>query len=173
MLGRDLLHAVRGLRKVPTFTPTSIVTIALGIGASTAIFSVVNAVLLRSLPYRDAGRLALIQSDLRRRNVVDFPFSGPDFDDLQHQTTQFQEVAAVTSGRVVVNDERGEPSLLINGIVTPNFFHVLGARIALGRDLTEADGSVAAAQAGPPVAVILSNDLWKRRGNYASWYLSA
>jgi putative ABC transport system permease protein len=168
MLGRDLLHAARGLRKDPAFALTSIATIALGIGASTAIFSVVNAVLLQPLPYRDAGRLALIQSDLRRRNVFDFPFSGPDFDDLRHQTTQFQEIAAVASGRVVVNDERGEPSLLINGIVTPNFFRVLGARVVLGRDFTEADatpqpppgpGSAPASQTGPPVIVILSNSL--------------
>lgn len=70
MLGKDLLHAARGLRKSPALALISIGTIALGIGASTAIFSVVNAVLLQPLPYRDAGRLALIESDMRRRWFV-------------------------------------------------------------------------------------------------------
>src|SRR3954469_5291027 len=102
MLYRDLLHAARFLRKTPAFTLTAIATIALGIGASTAIFSVVNAVLLRPLPYKDPQRLALIWGDLRARNVVDWPFSGPDFDDLRRTATLFDNIAAVTTGRVSV-----------------------------------------------------------------------
>ena len=93
MLGKDLLHAVRGLRKSPAFTLTAVATIALGIGASTAIFSVVNAVLLQPLPYRDAGRLALIESDMRHRNVVDFPFSAPDYDDIRRGEGKINHVA--------------------------------------------------------------------------------
>jgi hypothetical protein len=119
MLVKDLLHASRGLRKSPAFALISIGTIALGIGASTAIFSVVNAVLLQPLPYRDAGRLTLIESDMRRRNVVDFPFSGPDFDDMRHDTTQFEEIGAIFSGRAVVRDDTGEPAVLTNAAVTP------------------------------------------------------
>src|SRR5579872_4811908 len=157
MLRKDLLHAVRGLRKSPAFVLISVGTIALGIGASTAIFSVVNAVLLLPLPYRDAGKLALIESDMRRRNVVDFPFSGPDFDDMRRQTTQFQEIAGIFTGRAVVRDERGDPSLLRFGSITPNFLHILGGRVVLGRDFTDADGTpppaatgAAAAAPGPP-----------------------
>jgi hypothetical protein len=137
MFGKDLLHATRGLRKNPAFAVISIATIALGIGASTAIFSVVNAVLLQPLPYRDAGRLALIESDMRHRNVVDFPFSGPDFDDMRHGTTQFAEIAAIFSGRAVVRDDSGEPALLSNAAVTPNFIRLLGGHVVLGRDFAD------------------------------------
>ena len=172
MLGKDLIHATRGLRKSPAFAIISIATIALGIGASTAIFSVVNAVLLQPLPYRDADRLTLIESDMRHRNVVDFPFSGPDFEDMRHGTTKFDEISAVFSGRSVVRDDSGEPALLSNAAVTPNFLRLLGGRVVLGRDFTDADaipqaqappGSAAAAAPAPPIMAILSNQLWKRR----------
>ena len=73
MFTKDLGFAVRSLRNHPAFTLTAIVTIALGVGATTAIFSVVNAVLLRPLPYVQPDRLALIKSDMRTRKVIDFP----------------------------------------------------------------------------------------------------
>lgn len=167
---RGLLHTVRGLRKSPAFALTSIGTIALGIGASSAIFSVVHAVLLQPLPYRDAGKLALIESDMRRRNVVDFPFSGPDYDDMLHQNTQFDEIAGIFTFRVTVRDERGDPELLRNGLITTNLLGVFGARVVLGRDFTEADGIPPPAVAGaapadppPPTVAILSDQLWKQR----------
>ncbi|PYT62367.1 MAG: hypothetical protein DMG46_01100, partial [Acidobacteria bacterium] len=72
---RDLAFAGRTLRKSPIFALTAALTIALGVGASTAIFSVTNAVLLRALPYKDPDRLVIAASDLRKRNVRDFPFS--------------------------------------------------------------------------------------------------
>ncbi|HUI56596.1 MAG TPA: ABC transporter permease [Bryobacteraceae bacterium] len=176
MLGKDILHAARGLRKSPGFTTTAVVTVALGIGASTAIFSVVNAVLLQPLPYPDAGRLALIESDMRHRNVVDFPFSAPDFDDMCHANTQFQELAGIVTGRAVVRDDAGDPEMIRNAAVTTNFLRILGARVVLGRDFIDADSTppppapppaagVAAAAPPPPVPAmaILSDDLWKRR----------
>src|SRR2546428_11772461 len=79
MLFRDLVYAFRTLRKSPIFTITAVVTIALAIGASTAIFSVTHGVLLRPLPYKDPDRLVLACSDMRRRNVKDFPLSNADF----------------------------------------------------------------------------------------------
>jgi putative ABC transport system permease protein len=171
MLGKELLHAARGLRKNPAFALISIGTIALGIGASTAIFSVVNAVLLQPLPYRDANRLTLIESDMRRRNVVDFPFSGPDFDDMRHETAQFAEIGGILSGRAVVRDDSGEPALLTSAVVTPSFLHILGAHVVLGRDFTENDATPqapaaagnAAAPPALPIIAMLSNELWKRR----------
>ena len=87
----------------------------------------------------EMGRLTLIESDMRRRNVVDFPFSGPDFEDMRHSATQFEEIAGIFSGRAVVRDDSGEPALLTNAAVTPNFIHILGGHIALGRDFTDAD----------------------------------
>src|SRR5882762_3042791 len=80
----DLSYAFRTLRKSPIFTITAVVTIALAIGASTAIFSVTNGVLLRQLPYKDPDRLVLTCSDMRRRNVKDFPLSNADFLDLRN-----------------------------------------------------------------------------------------
>ena len=83
---RDLAVAARVLRKSPVFALTAALTIALGVGASTAIFSVTNAVLLRPLPYRDPGRVVVACSDLRKRNVRDFPLSNADFIDLREGT---------------------------------------------------------------------------------------
>ena len=85
-LFKDLNYAARGLRKNLGFAAVATLTIALGIGACTAIFSVVNAVLLRPLPYADAQRLVLIWGELRARHVNDWPFSPPDLRDLQQQS---------------------------------------------------------------------------------------
>ena len=80
---RDVVFAFRSLRRQPAFAITAVLTIALGIGATTAIFSVVNAVLLRPLPYNEAARLGTMWNDMRNRNVVDFPIAPGDFFDLQ------------------------------------------------------------------------------------------
>ncbi|HWN11456.1 MAG TPA: hypothetical protein VNO50_19665 [Pyrinomonadaceae bacterium] len=80
----DLSYAFRTLRKSPIFTITVVVTIALAIGASTAIFSVTNGVLLRQLPYKQPERLVLARGDLQKRNVKDFPLSNVDFLDLRN-----------------------------------------------------------------------------------------
>ncbi|HSQ33079.1 MAG TPA: hypothetical protein VLN49_24665, partial [Gemmatimonadaceae bacterium] len=104
----DLRYAARTLRKSPAFAATAIVTLALAIGASTAIFSVVNTVLLRPLPYADAGRLVLVWGDMRARNVNDFPFSPPNFLDLKKQNSTFQDLAGLSPGTVAFTVP-GEP----------------------------------------------------------------
>src|SRR5439155_12637026 len=86
-LSQDLVYAIRGLRKNLGFSIVATITIALGIGACTAIFSVVNAVLLRPLPYAESPRLVYLWGELRARTVRDWPFAPPDFRDLQQQTT--------------------------------------------------------------------------------------
>src|SRR5438093_9127522 len=104
-----LIYAIRGLRKNLGFSLVATITIALGIGACTAIFSVVNAVLLRPLPYADAQRLVIVWGEMRARNVTDWPFAPPDFRDLQLQTTDsFEDIAAVTAaGRTPLDDKTG------------------------------------------------------------------
>ena len=101
-LAKDLMYAARGLRKNIGLAAVAMITIALGIGACTAIFSVVNAVLLRPLPYPDAQRLVLVWGELRTRHVDDWPFSPPDLRDLQQQSTEvFDEIAGmIPAGRV-------------------------------------------------------------------------
>ena len=140
-LAREVGLAVRSLRNKPGFAFTAIVTLALGIGASTAIFSVVNAVLLRPLPYRDPDRLAIVWSDLRNRNVNDFPFSGGDFRDLREQGTLFQAVAGVSTGQQAITDEIAKPEMVKIAFSTTNLFSVLGVNAALGRGFIESDGT--------------------------------
>src|SRR5215468_9562756 len=95
---KDLTYALRGLRKNLGFATIATITIALGIGACTAIFSVVNAVLLRPLPYSDASRLVIVWGELRARSVKDWTFSPPDYRDLRLQSTAvFDDLAAVTT----------------------------------------------------------------------------
>jgi putative ABC transport system permease protein len=175
MMARDFWYAARTLRKNPGFAITAVATIALGIGASTAIFSVLSAALLRPLPYPDPDRLMIVWGDMRNRNVIDFPFSPPDFADFRREATSFEGLAGVAPGRLPLSNEGGEPEMVRVGAVTPNFFSLLGARVALGRDFMEQDavpqpappqaGNAAGAPAPPqfPTIAILSNSLWKRR----------
>src|ERR1700682_2342231 len=175
MLAKDLGYAARALRKSPVFAITAVVTIALGIGASTAIFSVTNAVLLRPLPYRDPDRLVLACDDMRKRDVKDFPFSNADFFDLRNgATSSFEDFAAVNTGRAVMPREDGTPEQIRTAAVTTNFFRMIGARIAMGRDFDDADGqpqpppppagaTQAAAPARLPAIAILSHEYWQRR----------
>src|SRR6185436_10130754 len=139
---KDVLFAFRSLRRQPAFAITAVLTIALGIGATSAIFSVVNAVLLRPLPYTDSARLGTVWSDLRNRNVVDFPLPPGDFYDLRKDTTLFDGFAAITSFRPTVGgDGQGDAEQVSGGAVTTNFFGMLGHRIQVGRDFVEADGT--------------------------------
>jgi predicted permease len=176
-LVKDLLYAMRGLRKNLGFSTVAALTIALGIGACTSIFSVVNAVLLRPLPYSDSQRLVIVWGELRARNVQDWPFSPPDFRDLQLQSTElFEDIAGfIPAGRTPISDTGAEPEQIRVGAATPNFFRVLGARVPLGRDFVDDDstpqpqppqGQVQAGQAPPnrlPAVAIISHGFWMRR----------
>ena len=93
---KDVVITSRTLWKHPAFTLTAVLTIALGVGASTAIFSVTNAVLLRPLPYKDPARLVIVGMDLRKRNVKDLPLSNADYIDLREGTKAlFADMAGV------------------------------------------------------------------------------
>lgn len=172
---QDIIVAVRILRKSPVFAVTAILTIALGVGASTAIFSVTNAVLLQPLPYKASGRLVIAGMDLRQRHVRDLPFSNADFIDLKEGTKEFfEDMAGVLTFRIIIPQEDGTPEQLRGAVVTTNFFQVTGARIVSGRDFTREDGipqapaPAAAGAAGPapaqlPGIVILSYEYFQRR----------
>jgi putative ABC transport system permease protein len=170
----DFRHAARSLRKSPGFTVMVAITLGLGIGASTAIFSVANAVLLRPLPYKDPGRLVVACYDMRKRNVQDFPFSNVNYIDLRKgATATFEDLAAVQTRRGVQPQADGSPEQVRLGVASTNFFQLLGARVVLGRDFTEEDGTpppqaAAGAPAAPVTAavsnaVILGYDYWQRR----------
>src|SRR5260370_288646 len=173
---RDLAYAWRTLRKSPAFALTAVLTIALGIGASTAIFSVVNAVLLKPLPYPEPARLAILWGELRNRGVLNFPFSPPDFDDVRRSANLLEGMTGVFPFRTVVSGENAESEQIAAAGVTSNFFRLLGARVALGRDFTDADctapprvpppqpGQAAPPPPTPPTTMaIVSHDFWQRR----------
>src|SRR6266576_415562 len=137
----DLAFAGRTLRKSPVFALTAALTIALGVGASTAIFSVTNAVLLRPLPYKDADQLVIIPTDMRNRGVKDFPFSNANFIDLREATkNEFQGLAGVFTFPFTLTGADGKPEQVQMGFVTTNYFRLVGARILFGRDFSDDDG---------------------------------
>jgi len=175
----DFFYAFRTLRKSPTFTITVVVTMALAIGASTAIFSVTNGVLLRKLPYKDPERLVLVRGDLQKRNVKDFPLSNVDYLDVRNGAqNNFEDFAAVSTFRFTLPGLDGTPERVRVASVSTNFFQMMGGSIIAGRDFQESDGApqpappAAAAGNAPPAAnappplptmAILSNDYFQQR----------
>src|SRR5688500_471138 len=173
----DIAYAIRVFLKKPAFALTAILTLGLGIGAAAAIFSVVNAVLLRPLPYEQPGRIVHIANDMRNRNVADFPWPPADFHDLRTTTTQFEEVAAVVTGRqVFVTPGQDDVVQVSTGGATPNLFRMLGARMRHGSDFTDADGVPPTPQQQgapgqpapdaappPPPRTIISHQFFQRR----------
>src|SRR5581483_4869654 len=167
----DLGIAVRVLSRSPQFTLIAVITIALGLGASAAIFSVTHAVLLQPLPYKDPDRLILAGMELRQRHVKDMQFSNADFIDLRDGTRQaFEDFAGVFTFRGVLPAADGRPEQVRQAVVTTNFFRLMGARIALGRDFQSEDGIPQAAPApgvpaGPqlPLVAVLSHEYFERR----------
>ncbi|HKQ72341.1 MAG TPA: ABC transporter permease [Blastocatellia bacterium] len=152
---QDLRHGMWMLRRNPGFTFVTVFTLALGIGANTAIFSVVNAVLLRSLPYRDPDRLMII-SHYGAQGVSDL-VSGMDFLKWRDQAKAFEQIAAYRTDTVDLTG-LGEPERLSVGLVSANLFRVFGITPALGRAFTLEEDIAG----GAPVA-ILSDGLWRRR----------
>jgi putative ABC transport system permease protein len=155
---QDVRYGVRTMLKRPGFTAVVLLTLALGIGANTAIFSVVNAVLLKPLPYRNAERLVWVAGNVRggtnRASV-----SPADYVDYRAQNTVFEEFAASLSVPFAVSlTGAGEPERLTGSLVTANYFRAFGVEPALGRTFG-ADEE----RPGPAPVAILSEGLWKRR----------
>lgn len=152
---QDLRYGFRMLLKNPGFAIVAVLTLALGIGANTAIFSVVNSVLLGPLPYKDADKLAIVWESrpAEGRNVA----NPANFMDWKEQNQSFTDMAAFADSRsVLVGD--GEPEEIPRQFTTPNLFSILGADALLGRTLLPGDGAP-----DQPIAVVISYGLWQRR----------
>ena len=151
---RDLRFGIRMMARSPGFTLVALVTIALGIGANTAIFSVVNAVLLRPLPYERSDRLVVLWE--RQEQIPQESPSLPDFNDWRERNTSFEQLALARRDNVNLTGA-GEPERLIARQITANFFSTLGVHPQIGRPFSEEEERTKA-----PVALI-SDSLWKRQ----------
>ncbi|MFZ1219087.1 MAG: ABC transporter permease, partial [Chthoniobacterales bacterium] len=153
----DLRFALRQLLKSPGFTAVAVLTLALGIGVNSAIFTVVNAVFLERLPYRDADRIAVIwETSVKRPGVSNV--AGPaNFIRWKERATSFESMAAYAETRANLTDG-GNPEELIAQNVTPDYFAVIGVSPILGRAFTPEESTDKQSS-----AVILSYELWQRR----------
>ncbi|HEV2616748.1 MAG TPA: ABC transporter permease [Candidatus Acidoferrales bacterium] len=154
---QDVRFALRMLRKSPGFTAVAVLTLALGIGANTAIFSIVNAVLLRSLPYPDPDQLVLIFDVPLKQPDALSAISYRDFTECRKQNRVFSEMAGNAFHDLTLTGA-GEPSIVNTASVTPEIFALLNAKPLAGRTLLPEDGKRGAA----PVAVV-SENLWHSR----------
>src|ERR1700759_3630279 len=141
---QDCRYAVRMLLKRPGFTAIAVLALALGIGANTAIFSVVNAVMIRPLPYRDASRLVAIWEDNRNRGRHDNVISPANYLDWKAQNDVFEDMAALYDSRFNLTNVP-DPEEIPGQRVTTNMFGLLGAQAVLGRTI-EADDAQPARQ---------------------------
>jgi putative ABC transport system permease protein len=153
---QDVKYAARVLRKSPGFTAVALLAIALGVGANTAIFSVVNAVLLKPLNYKDAGQLVLINHNYPKLDLK-ASVSAAGYSYYRDNAKSFSGISAVTGWAVNLTGE-GEPERLQGMAVTPNMFQTLGVEPAQGRSFTPEEG-----QPGANRAVVFSDAFWRRR----------
>ena len=158
-LWKNLIYSLRMLSKRPSLTLVAIIAIALGIGANTAIFSVVNTVLLQPLPYERPQELVTLVIERRDQapDGIGGTFSVPDFLDIQQQSKTLQYVATYQRSGTMVT-EGGEPERLIGAAVTADYFPLLGVKPVLGRVFTRDED-----KPGAPQVIVLSYGLWQRR----------
>ena len=153
---KDIRYGLRSLLKHKTFTAISIVTLALGIGANSAIFSVVNAVVLRPLPYQDSERLAMLWTT--KDTNLEQPFSFADYNDLKSQAKSFSAIGAASPLWNFILSGAGEPEPVQGMYVSASLFELLKVVPEKGRAFTAEEDRTG----GPPV-VIISRALWERR----------
>jgi putative ABC transport system permease protein len=152
----DLRYAFRQLRKSPGFTLIAVLTLALGIGANTAIFSVIYAVLLRPLPYPDGDQIMIVTET--GPNMPQISVSFPDYVDWKRENTVFEEIAISRRESFNLSGLEGRaPEQISGGLVTANFFKVIGLNPQLGRTFTDEEDRV-----GGPLLAVISDRLWGR-----------
>ncbi len=154
---QQLRLAARSLANRPGFTAVVVGSLALAVGANTAVFSLVNAVLLRDLPYREPEKIVIVYNQFPATEQMKDGFSVVEFDDLRERAQAFEEVAGTRPGLANLTGD-GEPELLVTVRTSANLFRLLGVRPALGRDFLPEEET-----AGKERVVILSHGLWARR----------
>jgi putative ABC transport system permease protein len=157
---QDTRYAFRMLRRAPGFTAVAVLTLALGIGANTALFSVVHAVLLKPLPYASAEQLYNVFQVQPQQGVTGTGWSYPNFSELRDETEAFSEMAGVQQHQLALS-ARGEPSVVNTSAVTPELLALFGGKALAGRILRADDG-----RPGAPPVVVLSESLW--RGSFGA-----
>jgi predicted permease len=156
-LRQDLVYGLRLMRRNPGFTATAVLSLALGVGANTAMFTVIDAVLLRPLPYRQPDRLVMVYSvgSFGPFSWNDGPFFDPEYLEFR-KVAAFSDVAAISGGQVSLNDA-GEPAHVQRSQVTASLFPLLGVQAVLGRVFNDEEQS-----SGAPV-VVLGDAIWRSR----------
>jgi hypothetical protein len=153
----DVLYAFRQLRRTPAFSLPAVLTLAIGIGASTAVFSLVQAFLLRPLPYPDPGRLVVVWEQLRVLGIDRFPAPVGDFVDYKNENRVFDDMGAVEDAHFVLR--AGDyPERIFAVRTTANIFAMMGLRQALGRTFSASEN-----QPGHENVAVLSNAIWRER----------
>jgi putative ABC transport system permease protein len=153
---QDLKYALRMLKKNPAFTAVAILTLAVGIGANSAIFSVVNSVLLRPLPFREPGQLVRVYSEFPTMQLQKFWLSAPELLDIQREAKSWEAIGAWAPGGQNVGTE-SEPLRVTSAAITRSLIDVLGVPPERGRNFTEEEDR----NGGPRVAII-SHGLWQK-----------
>ncbi|MFL6207319.1 MAG: ABC transporter permease [Pyrinomonadaceae bacterium] len=156
-LRHDLRFAVRMLWQGRGFTLVAIIALALGIGANSAIFSVVNAVVLRPLPFKDSERLVVLWGNVHQEGLDELELSAPEFTDFRARATAFEHVAAYNAQGFNLTGA-GEPERVLGASVSASLFPLLGVTPALGRALSEEED-----KPGRDQVVVISHALWQRR----------
>ena len=154
----DIRYAIRMMWKTPVFTIVVLMTIGLAIAANTTIFSVVNAVLLRPLPFAQPGRLVQVAEKNDKLHLSTFASSVLNFLSWREQTQTLAEMAAIGYGTFTLNTVTGEPEQLSGNRLSPALFHVLGLTPVAGRSFTGEEE-----KPGAPAVAMLGEGLWKRR----------
>ena len=160
MLWQDIRYGLRTLASNPGFTATAILCLSLGIGLNSAIFSVVDGVLLQPFPYPEPERIVVLNSENRRAGVNRAGVSWLDLRDIREQNTTLANVAAFTGRTLTMSDGTSEPERYVGATVSSSLFALLGTPPVLGRDFTQDDD-----RTGAERVVMLSDEVWRQRYN--------
>ncbi|MCI0689362.1 MAG: ABC transporter permease, partial [Sporichthyaceae bacterium] len=155
-LTQDIRYAFRTLLKSPGFTAAAVLTLALGIGANTAIFSVVDGVLLRPTPLESVDRLMMVWETDRRSGTTREPASVPDYLDFRQRATRMERLAAFAAAEANLTPEEGDPIRLAALAIDHGFLPMVGLRPLVGRVFSEEED-----RPGGPAVVLIGEDLWR------------